>query len=274
MRRDSGGDIMLLSINKNYLRRKIKEGIRQDGRKMDEFRKIEIIPNFINESAEGSCMVKIGNTKVLAGVKISLGAPYPDTPDEGILITNAELVPVASPEYEAGPPGEDAIELARVVDRGIRESRMIDMKDLCIIPGEKVYMINLDLHILDNDGNIFDASSLSSIVALLTTKIPEYDENNDCLIRENMKRRLKLNDLPVSITARIIDGQILYDPNLYEEEISDARLTVSFKKNGNICAIQKGGEEELDIEKIMEIVKKSKKVSEKLRKEVEKLKIR
>ena len=48
-----------------------------------------------------------------------------------------ELVPFASPMFESGPPREDAIELARVVDRGIRHSEIVDKKKLCITPGKE-----------------------------------------------------------------------------------------------------------------------------------------
>ena len=57
--------------------------------------KTGVIPN-----AEGSAMVNFGNTKVLCGVKIGVGEPMPDKPDEGNLITGAELLPMASESYE------------------------------------------------------------------------------------------------------------------------------------------------------------------------------
>ncbi len=61
-----------------------------------------------------------------------IGTPFADTPDKGVLSTNAELIPMGSPNFEAGPPDEHSIELARVVDRGIRESEMIDLEKMCI----------------------------------------------------------------------------------------------------------------------------------------------
>jgi len=114
-----------------YLLDLVSKGKRPDGRKPDEYRDINIETGVIFK-AEGSAKVSIGETQVLAGVKLGIGQPYPDKPDEGVLITGAEFSPVASPEFEAGPPDEDAIELARVVDRGIRESEAIDMKKLFI----------------------------------------------------------------------------------------------------------------------------------------------
>ena len=121
------------SIKHDFLLKLSSEGKRADGRRFDEFRNIKIEVNVINK-AEGSAKVTIGNTQVISGIKIDIGEPYPDSPDSGVMTTAAELIPMASPDFEAGPPDQESIELARVVDRGIRESQIIDVDQLCIIP--------------------------------------------------------------------------------------------------------------------------------------------
>jgi exosome complex component RRP42 len=117
------------SIKKDYLCKLAEQGKRMDGRRFDEYRPISIETNVINK-AEGSARVRIGNTQVLTGIKLDVGEPYPDSPDSGVLTTSAELVPLASPDFEAGPPGGAAIELARVVDRGVRESQVVQLDKL------------------------------------------------------------------------------------------------------------------------------------------------
>ena len=94
---------------------------------------------------------------------MDLGEPYPDTPESGVMTTAAEMIPMASPDFEAGPPRENAIELSRVVDRGIRESEVIEVEKLCIVPDEKIWMIFIDIHIIDYDGNLFDTASLAAL---------------------------------------------------------------------------------------------------------------
>ena len=126
-------------IKKDYIIKLAKTNIRVDNRKFDEFRKIKIETGIIKK-AEGSAKVTIGNTQVIAGIKMDIGEPYPDTPDSGVMTTAAELIPMASPDFESGPPDQESIELARVVDRGIRESKIIDVDKLCIVPNEKVWM--------------------------------------------------------------------------------------------------------------------------------------
>ena len=128
----------------------LKEGKRIDGRKVDEIRKITITHG-VSENADGSARVKLGLTDVIAGVKMVPGTPYPDMPDEGSISVGAELLPMADPEFEVGPPRDEAIELSRVVDRGIRESKAIDFKDLCITEGEKVWVGFVDIYIINND---------------------------------------------------------------------------------------------------------------------------
>src|SRR5216117_2150245 len=146
-------------------------GQRVDGRVLDEPRKVAIQRSFV-KTAEGSARAKLGNTDILVGIKMSVGEPYPDTPNTGVLSTSVKLIPMASPTFEAGPPRPDAIELARVVDRGIRESKMVNMERLCITPKEKVWILFIDIHVLDYDGNLFDACSYAAVAALASTVAP------------------------------------------------------------------------------------------------------
>ena len=253
------------SIKRDYLEKLAKNGKRADGRRFDEFRKIEIETGIINK-AEGSARVKIGNTQVIAGIKMDIGEPYPDTPNEGAMATAAELIPLASPDFEAGPPREKAIELARVVDRGIRESKLIEIEKLCVEPGEKVWIVFIDIHIIDFDGNLFDAASLAALAALLTTKVPaerlELGEDYP----------LPLKEPPVSCTSVKFNDVVLMDPSLDEEEIAEARLTVATDKNGDIRAMQKGLNGSFNTEEIKKVINTSidngKKIQEQLYKSV------
>jgi exosome complex component RRP42 len=147
-------------IRKEYLISLARDGKREDGRGLDEYRPLSIQIDVVDK-AEGSALVSLGGTKIMAGIKMDVGEPYPDTPDEGVMITGAELIPMAAPDFEAGPPGEEAVEVARVVDRGIRESKAIDTKALCVKKGELVRLAFVDLHVIDYDGNLIDSGCSS-----------------------------------------------------------------------------------------------------------------
>jgi exosome complex component RRP42 len=253
------------SIKRDYLANLAKNGKREDGRAFDEFRQIEIETGIVSK-AEGSARVKIGNTQVLTGIKMDIGEPYPDTPETGVMTTAAELIPLASPDFEAGPPREDAIELARVVDRGIRESQLIEIEKLCIEPEEKVWMVFIDIHILDYDGNLFDAASLASLAALMTTKVPakRFDLGEDY--------PLPIKEPPISCTSVKFNDVVVLDPSLDEDEIAEVRLTVATDKNEDIRAMQKGLNGSFTRDEIKKVIKASidngKKIREQLYKSI------
>lgn len=218
----------------------VTKGKRIDERAVDSYREIQIQLGLI-EKANGSAQVHLGKSKVLAGVKIETGEPFPDTPDEGVLTVNAELVPLASPSFEAGPPSEAAIELSRVVDRGIRESKAVDMKSLVIQKGKKVQVVYIDIYILDHDGNLIDAAAMAALGALVNSKIVKMEVKGDDVVSKGGHHQLPLNNYPVAVTFAKVDKTIVVDPSLEEEQVMSARLTVTIDKNGDICAMQKGG---------------------------------
>ncbi|MBC7114656.1 MAG: exosome complex protein Rrp42 [Archaeoglobi archaeon] len=254
-------DKIIAEIRKDYIYNLARRGERIDGRRADEYREVKIETDVI-QKAEGSAEVMIGNTRVLVGVKMQPGEPFPDTPNMGIIITNAEQVPLASPSFEPGPPDENAIELARVVDRGIRESNAVDLESLCIKEGEEVWMIFIDIHVLDHDGNLIDASALGAIAALMTAEIPNerfgYGENAP----------LKVQNVPIAVTTVDFGTQIFVDPNLEEEQICSSRMTVIFGSSNEIVGIQKSGAGRLSVEKVYNIVDLSSKKAEELRKKL------
>jgi len=227
-------EYVISEIKRDHIMNLLKEGRREDGRGIDDIRDIKVTTGCV-ESADGSARVKLGKTEVIAGVKIIPGTPFPDTPDSGVLTMGAELIPMAHPMFESGPPGEDAIELARVVDRGIRESGMVDVKQLCITAGEEVWMCFVDIYALDYDGNLFDACNIATVCALRTAVIPgeQYGKGEN--------RPLPVTCNPVSVTSVKIGNDLILDPNFDEEMISSARLTVTTDDEGNFRAMQKGG---------------------------------
>ena len=227
---------MITEIDKNYIRKIIKDGKRVDGRKFDEMRKVEVTKGYL-EKAEGSALVKIGKTEVLVGVKMELGEPFPDSQDEGVLMVGSELSPISSPEFESGPPSEDAIELARVTDRGVRESKTLDFKKLCIKEGEKVWMVCVDIQIINDDGNLMDASSIGAIAALSDAKIPKID--GDKVDRSEFSGKLELKNIPIACTIAKINGELIVDPDFEEGNSTNGKITITTMDDGSICAMQK-----------------------------------
>jgi exosome complex component RRP42 len=235
-------------IRKDYVYDLLGSGKRIDGRGFLDYREISVERDLISK-AEGSALVKLGDTSVLVGVKLEPGAPFSDAPNKGIIMTNAELRPGASPDFETGPPNENSVELARVVDRGIRGSGTIDLEKLCIEEGEKVWMTFIDIHALDNDGNLVDAAALGAIVALLHARIP-----NEHYGITGVDDTLAIRDTPVAVTVVKIRDAILVDPNLSEETAATSKLTVISNADGTLSGVQKSGREGLKEDEIAEMV--------------------
>ena len=256
------------SIVEKHVISLLEKDIRLDGRKLDEFRNVEVEYGISPVSAEGSARVKIGETEVVAGVKMEVGTPYPDSLDEGTLMANVELLPLSSPNFEPGPPGINSIELARsVVDRGIRESHSIDFKKLCIKKGEKMWIVMVDTYSINDAGNLADAIGIASLAALQDAKFPKYDEKTNVVnYEEKTKKKLDLSCLPIPITVIKIGDKFLLDPSNEEEEAMDARLTITTVENGDIVALQKGGKVALTEDEIMNMIDISIKKGKELRK--------
>jgi exosome complex component RRP42 len=243
----------------------ISRGERLDGRKPHEYRPLEIQTAII-EKAEGSAAVTLGGTKIIAGVKTSLGSPYPDTPNQANIVVSAELLPLASSFFEPGPPDEKAIELARVVDRCIRESKMLDLEKLVYIPGRSVLVIYIDVYVLDYDGNYFDPSVLAAVAALATCKIPQYESRNGEVVAvPDSFTSLPIRRLPVSVTVGFLRDKMVVDPTALEESAIDTSLVMGWSDENEVAAIQKNLPGIMQLSLINELLRVSREKSIELR---------
>ena len=265
-----------MSMKKNYVVETIRKaqmvellakGKRLDERTPDQHRPITIQTGVI-QKANGSAIVTLGNTEVIAGVKIATGTPFPDTPDKGLLVVNAEILPLASPYAEPGPPSEEAIELARVVDRGIRESEMVDLNKLCIVEGKTVYTVFVDVNIMNVDGNLFDATSYAVVSALRTAKMKKYVVENDKVVTKDEVIPVPVERTPVSVTLARIGDTLVVDPNSEEECGMDMRITVTTDDDGNICASQKGEASTISPAQVLEAADTSIRVGREIRAQI------
>ena len=252
------------------IKKHLSEGKRFDGRKSDQFREVEIETN-VSKLAEGSARVRMGKTEVIVGVKMDTTEPYSDSPDKGNLMVNAELTPMSSPRFENGPPKFPAIELGRVIDRGIRESKFIKLNELCIRKGEKVWNVFIDVYSVNDDGNLLDAAGIGTIVALKNARIPKYDEQEGKVVYgELTENKIPLKEeLPVSITVHKIGNTLIVDPTREEEDLSEVRVT-NAGHGDVIYSMQKGDRETITLKEMEEILNLSVKAREEIISKIEK----
>lgn len=250
-------------LTKQAIEKFLAEGKRFDGRKPLDHREISIETG-ISENAEGSAKVKLGKTEVWAGVKLGLSEPYTDHPDEGTMMTTMELLPLSGSQYEYGRPTINSIEIARIVDRGIRESGFIDFKKLCIKSGEAVWTVFIDLYSINDDGDLLDACALAAVAALMTAKMPKYDEKEArVLYGEWEDKGLPLSKkIPLTMTLHKVGKKIIVDPNKEEEDASKARVSIALSNEKEILihAMQRGEEAAFTEEEMDEIIDSAEKI--------------
>ncbi len=252
----SPSDYVIPRLKADTIKSLLRKGSRLTGRKVDEYREIELKLNYV-PNADGSAYVKLGNTQVLVGVKLEVGSPYPDAPDKGTMVVSAEFVPTASPVFEPGPPDENAIELARVIDRSLRELGAIDLSKLVLIPGKKVWTVWIDIYVLDHDGNLIDASALATLASLLTAKVPkaEVSEEGTVTIRKgDYVGPLPVVSKVVTVTLGKVGDVIIVDPDADEESILDTKLVVAVSDDGRIAGLQKTGMGALTVKESLDMI--------------------
>lgn len=263
---------MIIISNIEAISQLAQEKKRIDHRTYSEYRQPISIQTGISWTAEGSAQVQIGKTIVLAGVKLSIEKTYNDTPDEGGIMVNAELLPLSSPKYEPGPPGEKAVELARVIDRGIREAKAIDLKKLCITPGEKAWFVIIDIITINDDGNLFDAAGLAALAALKSARFPVINKETGAIdYKKKTTVALPLTKEPLPVTVYKTNTLLFVDPSSQEEDAAEARLTITSDDDGTISALQKGGEAPLTLEEISTMIDLALEKAKFLREELSKI---
>ncbi|MBY9007998.1 MAG: exosome complex protein Rrp42 [Candidatus Lokiarchaeota archaeon] len=260
---------VISTIEKNYIKNNLKKGERIDGRGLWEYRKFKITTNTI-ASAEGSADVSLGDTKMITGVKYDIGEPFPDLPNKGVCTVMAELLPLASPLFERGPPDEESIELARVVDRGIRHADCIQTQKLCIKEEKAVYILFVDMYVINHGGNMIDCGGVSALGALISSRIPkgEWTEDGPKWTGEYFKGKELINELPLPITFGKISDIIFLDPSLPEELVIDGRITISVTEK-EITSIQKSGTATFTREEIKILGEKAFENAKKIRKDLD-----
>ncbi|KAG5566295.1 hypothetical protein RHGRI_002034 [Rhododendron griersonianum] len=244
-----------MTVNeKKFIETALVADIRVDGRRPFDYRRLTI--KFGRE--DGSSEVQLGQTHVMGFVTSELVQPYRDRQNEGSLSIFTEFSPMADPSFEAGRAGESAVELARIIDRGLRESRAVDMESLCVIAGKLVWAIRVDLHILDNGGNLVDAANIAALAALSTFRRPEFtlggeggqeviihppEEYSEVLDKVREPLPLVIHHFPIAVTFGFFgdDNIVVIDPTHKEETVMGGRMIATLNTNGDICAIQKAG---------------------------------
>ena len=198
---------------------------RIDGRAADQLRPVEIIPNF-NKFAEGSCLIRCGNTQMLCCASVEERTP-PHVPEgEGWVTAEYSMLPRANRERSKRDIAKlklspRSAEIQRLVGRSLRAC--VDMKKL----GERT--VTIDCDVLQGDGGTRTASVTGGYVAL-------------ALALKKVGVADALVDQVAAVSAGIVDDQLLLDLCYEEDSSAQVDLNCIMTGDGKLVEIQGTGE--------------------------------
>ena len=126
----------------------------------------------------------------------------------------------------------------------------------------------IDIVTINDAGNLIDASALAALAALKDMRFPSLD-GEKINYKEKTDEGLSLEQMPIAVTVYKVGDHFIVDPEREEEAVADARLTVSVMENGELCALQKGGNEPLTQDDIGNMIDIAIEKSAVLREEIE-----
>ncbi|XP_050793237.1 exosome complex component RRP43 isoform X1 [Gopherus flavomarginatus] len=225
-----------------YYRRFLKENCRPDGRELGEFRTTTVNIGSIT-TADGSALVKLGNTTVICGIKAEFAQPPAESTNKGYIVPNVDLPPLCSSRFRPGPPGEEAQAASQFIADVIENSEIIMKEDLCIAHGKLAWVLYCDFICLDYDGNILDACTFALLAALKNVQLPKVTINEETGLAEvDLKQTNPLNirKHPVATSFAVFDDTILIvDPTAEEEDLATGTVTIVMDEEGRLCSVHK-----------------------------------
>ncbi|EIM81838.1 uncharacterized protein STEHIDRAFT_171488 [Stereum hirsutum FP-91666 SS1] len=231
-----------------YLERFIAESVRPDGRTFDDWRDLSVNVGSIG-TANGSSLVRLGDTTIVCGVKAEIAEPDLDRPDEGWIVPNIDLPPICSPKFKPGPPSDEAQALSDRLFDSLTSSNVLPLSSLCIEPGKSAWVLYVDATCINYDGNVFDAALVAMVSALKNTLLPKatFDpdtERTTCSRKKELMSPLELSEgLPISLSFGLFDSNILADPTSFEEPLLDTTISITLNTSTKqLLAVSQLGE--------------------------------
>lgn len=234
---------LLSNCETDFVKLAVSENKRVDKRGSKESRNVRVSFGL----DRGCCIATLGHTKVLVQVSAEVIVPKPGRPAEGELFVNLELSPMAAPHFEAGRLGDYGVEVGRLLERCIRDSRCVDLESLCIVSGEKVWALRIDAQVLNHEGNIVECAGVAAMAALAHFRRPDVTViGTDVTVHDPREREpipLHLHHHPFLVSfAFYDDGEtVLTDPTDLEERVAEGVLTVGANSHEEICLLHQRG---------------------------------
>ena len=207
--------------------------MRADGRKDDKLRPVKITRKF-NKYAEGSCLIELGNTKVICTATMEEKVPpFLRGKSTGWITAEYGMLPRSCAkriprESSRGKVGGRTHEIQRLIGRSLRS--VVDLDAL----GERTIWIDCD--VLQGDGGTRTAAITGGFVALV-----------DCLERlrkDKLLGELPLKDYVAATSVGICNDKFLLDLSYTEDSSADVDMNVVMTGKGKFVEIQGTAEKE------------------------------
>ena len=257
--------------------------LRGDGRGPGDLRKIQTTLNRWDNGAE--CTVQWGSTRVSATLTGQLQPPNPERPSEGVLSISVELSPMASTSFgmtaplTTTPGGADASlpamhdshqkllsnRILRCLERIILTGGALDTEALCVSAGAWVWKLILQVRVLDNGGNLLDASVMAAMASLRHYRKPYVDGDIPQFVHANVREPtpLPLHHTPLTCSFALIHADdmalstnstctvaALTDPTDREELVQTGAISIGMNVHSEVCLLDFGGGCELKAKQV------------------------
>ncbi len=223
--------------------------MRADDRAPDKMRRVKITRNYI-KPAEGSCLIEVGDTKVICTASVEERVPrFLRGLEEGWITAEYGMLPRAtsdrsSREASRGRVGGRTHEIQRLIGRSLRA--VVDLKTL----GERT--IWLDCDVVQADGGTRTASITGAFVALVDAL--------KCLKKEGKITEWPIRDFVAATSVGIVDNRILLDLTYEEDSRASVDVNVVMTGEGKFVEVQGTAEEhpftKSEMDKLIDLAKK------------------
>uniref|UniRef100_A0A023GHR1 Ribosomal RNA-processing protein 42 n=1 Tax=Amblyomma triste TaxID=251400 RepID=A0A023GHR1_AMBTT len=259
--------VLISEAEKTYIIHGIHEDLRCDGRCCLEYRFLELETGIVS-NCSGSSHVRLANTDILVGIKAELDEPYPTAPGKGRIEFFVDCTANADPEFEGRGGEEVATKIKSALAQAFGSPKCLDLKSLAVIPGQQVWVLYVDVLILECGGSLLDAVSVGVKAALFDLKIPKVsvtvDENGEQEIEVSGDpydvSKMDITDVPCFITLSKVGQQFVLDATQEEEACAVGSLAMAVTAAGRIVSLIKGGIGSLHPENVMDIIEVGKDV--------------
>tara|TARA_B100000965_G_scaffold207259_1_gene173182 strand:+ start:593 stop:1300 length:708 start_codon:yes stop_codon:yes gene_type:complete len=200
---------------------------RIDNRKNDQLREVSITPDF-NLHAEGSALIKFGNTHVICNASIEKAVPrWMQDKKTGWITAEYGMLPRSTNERmnreaQRGKQSGRTMEIQRLIGRSLRQ--VVDLKQLT------GYTITIDCDVIQADGGTRTASITGGTIAL-------------CKALKSIGKEDAINNLVAAISVGIYEDQLILDLDYKEDSNAQCDVNIVMNDNMDFIEVQGTGEE-------------------------------